>query len=188
MKRKILVLFAAVCFMNLGLFAGHGSDGGDKEGRTVSHANVQAEGPGTEAEMIAETPAALENNGAVAEEEISKRSLVPAAGKAARPDRAERKRMKAEMKATLKQARKTKKSPNGKKGGDAELIIAVILAILLPPAGVWFWEQDITSHFWIDLIFWILGWAAGGLLLGWHLAWICSIIAIIYALYVILAM
>ena len=49
-------------------------------------------------------------------------------------------------------------------------ILAIILAILLPPIGVWFFEGEITMHFWLDLLLTFLFWIPG----------------VIYALYIIL--
>lgn len=41
------------------------------------------------------------------------------------------------------------------------LILAVILAILLPPVGVAVWESGITKHFWISLILTLLFYLPG---------------------------
>ena len=67
--------------------------------------------------------------------------------------------------------------------GDAMLIILIILAIVLPPLAVFIYE-DVTTRFWIDLIFWILGW--GGLFLIGGLGGLASLIAVIYALLIVL--
>lgn len=67
---------------------------------------------------------------------------------------------------------------------DAMTILLVILAIILPPLAVGIYE-GITKRFWIDLILWAIGWGVGFWLLG-NLAWICSIVAIIYALLIVL--
>ncbi len=54
--------------------------------------------------------------------------------------------------------------------GD-DLFLLVLLAIFIPPLAVFLYEDDITNHFWIDLLLTILFFIPG----------------IIYALYIILA-
>lgn len=51
-------------------------------------------------------------------------------------------------KAAIRQAKRTM---HHAPAGDSQ-VLAVILAILIPPLGVWLYEGSITNHFWIDLI------------------------------------
>lgn len=67
----------------------------------------------------------------------------------------EKKEWKQEMKSTLKAARK-EAAPQGD-----SVILAVLLAILIPPLGVWYWEGSIGTNFWIDLILTLLFWLPG---------------------------
>jgi uncharacterized membrane protein YqaE (UPF0057 family) len=57
------------------------------------------------------------------------------------------------VKAAVRQAKRTTHPAPG--GGDAQ-ILAVILAILLPPIGVLVYEGSLTNHFWIDLLLTLL--------------------------------
>src|SRR3989442_14773764 len=41
---------------------------------------------------------------------------------------------------------------------DNDDLLYVIIAILLPPLAVYLYEDDITNHFWIDLLLTILFW------------------------------
>ena len=68
---------------------------------------------------------------------------------------------------------------------DVELIIMVILAIILPPLAVGIYE-GITTRFWITLILWLIAWGIGGALLGFGIAGLCSLIAVVYALLIVL--
>ena len=65
------------------------------------------------------------------------------------------------------------------------LVLLVILCFILPPLAVGIFE-GITTRFWIDLILWIIGWGLGVWLLG-GLGWIASIVAVIYALLIVLS-
>lgn len=69
--------------------------------------------------------------------------------------------------------------------GDVELLILVILAIFIPPLAVGIYE-GITSRFWITLILWLLAWGIGGAFLGFGLAGLFSLLAVIYALLIVL--
>jgi uncharacterized membrane protein YqaE (UPF0057 family) len=69
-------------------------------------------------------------------------------------------------------------------GGDVNTVLLVILAILIPPLAVFLFEGA-STRFWIDLILALIGWGIGFWLLG-GLGWICGILAIIYALLIVL--
>ncbi|MEL6670611.1 MAG: YqaE/Pmp3 family membrane protein [Bacteroidota bacterium] len=70
---------------------------------------------------------------------------------------------KAEKKAMKKQARKLFwQGLKNKIKADDDKLIVILLAILIPPLGVYLYEDDITSKFWISLVltillFWIVG-------------------------------
>jgi len=40
---------------------------------------------------------------------------------------------------------------------DDKFIIALLLAILIPPLGCYFWEGSITTNFWVTLILFLVG-------------------------------
>lgn len=66
------------------------------------------------------------------------------------------------------------------------LILLVILAIIIPPLAVLIYE-GVTKRFWIDLILAILGWAIGFAILGAS-GWLLGLIAVIYALLIVLGL
>ena len=68
---------------------------------------------------------------------------------------------------------------------DAMLIILVILAIILPPLAVFIYEQA-STRFWLDLLFWAVGWGVGLALFGLGVAGLMSLLAVIYALLIVL--
>lgn len=78
----------------------------------------------------------------------------------------------------------TKKKSSKAPAGDVELILLVILALIIPPLAVFIYEGA-TQRFWIDLILAILGFGVGFWLLG-GLGWVCGLIAVIYALLIVL--
>lgn len=78
----------------------------------------------------------------------------------------------------------TKKKSSKAPAGDVELILLVILALIIPPLAVFIYEGA-TQRFWIDLILAILGYGVGFWLLG-GLGWVCGLIAVIYALLIVL--
>ena len=43
----------------------------------------------------------------------------------------------------------------------ADQAVCLIVAIFIPPLGVYLWEDSITTNFWISLILWFLGWVPG---------------------------
>ncbi|MBL7898229.1 MAG: YqaE/Pmp3 family membrane protein [Crocinitomicaceae bacterium] len=65
------------------------------------------------------------------------------------------------------------------------LILLVILAIILPPLAVFLFEGA-TGRFWITLILWLLGWGVGWYIFHGGLAGLCSLVAIIFALLIVL--
>lgn len=90
-----------------------------------------------------------------------------------------RKRVKKAIDA-IKQYKESKK-----RGGGANVILLVILAILLPPLAVGIYE-GITGRFWLVLILWLVGWGVGWWLLGPGLAGLASLVSVILALLIVL--
>ena len=86
--------------------------------------------------------------------------------------------------ASVKEVIKAKKMP-ASPAGDVNTILLVILAILLPPLAVFLFEGA-TSRFWIDLVLALVGLGVGFWLLG-PLAWVCGLVAVIYALLIVLS-
>lgn len=78
----------------------------------------------------------------------------------------------------------TKKKSTKAPAGDVNTILLVILAIIIPPLAVFLYEGA-SGRFWIDLILALIGWGFGFWLLG-GLGWLCGIVAIIYALLIVL--
>lgn len=72
----------------------------------------------------------------------------------------------------------------GGSGGGAMLILLVILAFILPPLAVALFD-GISGRFWIDLLLFVIGIGVGWLIFGGHLAWICGVAAVIYALLIL---
>lgn len=66
------------------------------------------------------------------------------------------------------------------------LILLIILCFILPPVSVAV-VDGISTRFWIDLIFFLIGWGVGWWLFGGALAYLCALIAVIYALLIVLA-
>lgn len=69
--------------------------------------------------------------------------------------------------------------------GGAMLIVLVILALLIPPLAVFIYEGA-STRFWIDLILALIGIGLGWWLFGPSLAWLCAVVAVIYALLIVL--
>lgn len=80
---------------------------------------------------------------------------------------------------------KTVVSNHAAADSDVMFILLVILCFFIPPLAVGIFE-GITGRFWIDLILFLLGWGVGWYFLG-GLAWICGIVAIVYALLIVLS-
>ncbi|UKN00835.1 YqaE/Pmp3 family membrane protein [Paracrocinitomix mangrovi] len=70
-------------------------------------------------------------------------------------------------------------------GGSTNVILLVILAILIPPLAVGIYE-GITGRFWLVLILSLIAWLGIGFWLGWHIAGLCSLAAVILALLIVL--
>ncbi len=76
-------------------------------------------------------------------------------------------------------------SENAAGASGVMLILLVILCFILPPLAVFIFESA-STRFWIDFILWLLGWGVGWWLLG-PLGWLCSLVAVIFALLIILS-
>lgn len=68
---------------------------------------------------------------------------------------------------------------------DVTTILLVILALIIAPLAVALYE-GITNRFWITLILWLIGVGVGFWLLGGGIAWLCGLIAAIYAILIVL--
>jgi uncharacterized membrane protein YqaE (UPF0057 family) len=68
---------------------------------------------------------------------------------------------------------------------DVMLILLIILALFLPWLSVLIFEGA-TGRFWITLILWLIGIGVGYWLFGGGLAWICGLVAVIYAILILL--
>jgi len=69
---------------------------------------------------------------------------------------------------------------------DAMTILLVILALFIPWLAVLIFEGA-TGRFWIDLLLWIIGIGIGYWLFGFGLAYLCALIAVIYAILIVLS-
>jgi len=78
-----------------------------------------------------------------------------------------------------------KVSENSGASGDVMLILLVILAIILPPLAVFIFEGA-TGRFWITLVLWLIGWGVGWYVFHGGLAGLCSLVAVIFALLIVL--
>lgn len=83
--------------------------------------------------------------------------------------------------------KKKMSAADGESSDDLMLIVLIILALLIPPLAVYLKASALNSHFWINLILWLLG---GGLwfglgALGWlgGVFWLAAVVhAILYVL------
>lgn len=73
---------------------------------------------------------------------------------------------------------------NASTAADTNTILLVILALFIPPLAVFLFEGA-TGRFWIDLILALIGWGVGWWLLG-PIGWVCGLVAVIYAILIIL--
>ncbi|MGV6861880.1 MAG: YqaE/Pmp3 family membrane protein [Putridiphycobacter sp.] len=85
---------------------------------------------------------------------------------------------------SVKQLKTKKSRTSAPAGGDVELILLVILALILPPLAVFLYEGA-STRFWIDLILALLGWGVLGFLIP-GLAFLGGLIAVVYALLIVL--
>ena len=88
---------------------------------------------------------------------------------------------KIDMKHLKRELKKTRSSSDS----DILLVLLVILALLLPPLAVII-VDGASTRFWIDLILWLIGLGLGWLLLGAAIGWLGGVIAIIYAILIVL--
>ena len=73
---------------------------------------------------------------------------------------------RSERKARLKELRKTLKEMRAnRKAGKANdnQTLAIIFAILIPPLGVYLYQNAITTKFWISLVLTLLFWLPGAI-------------------------
>lgn len=73
---------------------------------------------------------------------------------------------RSERKARLKELRKTLREwrANRRAGKESDnQILAIIFAILIPPLGVFIYQQRITTKFWISLLLTLLFWLPGAI-------------------------
>ncbi len=68
-----------------------------------------------------------------------------------------KRKLRKQLKSALKDARKGKKES----ASSDNLVLAIIFAILIPPLGMYIWENAITNRFWISLLLTILFWLPG---------------------------
>lgn len=71
------------------------------------------------------------------------------------------------------------------RGADTNTILLVILALFIPWLAVLLYEGA-TVRFWIDLLLWVLGWGFGWYIFGGGRAGLLSLIAVIYAILIVL--
>src|SRR5438045_4344513 len=73
--------------------------------------------------------------------------------------RSERKARFKEFRKALKEYRANKRA--GKESDDQ--VLAIIFAILIPPLGVYIYQKQITTKFWISLVLTLLFWLPGAI-------------------------
>lgn len=69
--------------------------------------------------------------------------------------------------------------------GVLGILLLVIIALIIPPLAVVIYD-GFSGRFWLTLLLWLIGIGLGWWLLGPTIGWICGLIAVIYALIVIL--
>lgn len=88
------------------------------------------------------------------------------------------------LRSEIKTMRKTD-SGSGAITMDGFTVLLVILAIIIPPLAVLLYEGA-SKRFWIDLLLALVGWGLAYWLLGPTIAFVGGLIAIIYALLIVL--
>jgi len=100
-------------------------------------------------------PNASQEAATPAAEAKAEKKLTKAERKELRKERKEmRKELRKDLKKAIKNARKNK-------AADEDLLLIVIITILIPPLGVFLYEGDITSRFWISLLLTLLFYVPG---------------------------
>jgi len=90
------------------------------------------------------------------------------------------KRTRAQRKQKRLERRHIKKdvqTPSAPQGDN--LAIAIILALLIPPLALYYWEDAITLNFWIDLILWVGLLGITGSILGAGLGVVFALVVIL---------
>jgi uncharacterized membrane protein YqaE (UPF0057 family) len=85
------------------------------------------------------------------------------------------------------QTKKNVRSSNSSRASNSGVmtLLLVLLALFIAPLAVAIYE-GITNRFWITLILWLIGIGVGYWLLGGTLAWLCGLVAAIYAILIVL--
>lgn len=98
--------------------------------------------------------------------------------------RAAQKETRREFRRTLKDTLKQAKESAAR--GDAEVVLLIIVALLLPPLAMFLFDGEASGRFWISLLF-----ALGAIFLSFlglgYLAGLSALISIIYTLYIIIS-
>lgn len=131
--------------------------------------------PAAEPLIIAETPEVKTENVAEQNSDIAVKN----------EENNEEVSVKSERKKEVKTIQ-TKLSENAGSSGDVMLVLLVILCFILPPLAVFLFEGA-TTRFWIDLILAIVAIGLGWWFFGPGIAGLCGLIAVIYALLIVLS-
>lgn len=131
--------------------------------------------PASEPLIIAETPEVKTENVAEQNSDIAVKN----------EENNEEVSVKSERKKEVKTIQ-TKLSENAGSSGDVMLVLLVILCFILPPLAVFLFEGA-TTRFWIDLILAIVAIGFGWWFFGPGIAGLCGLIAVIYALLIVLS-
>ncbi|MEZ4984913.1 MAG: YqaE/Pmp3 family membrane protein [Saprospiraceae bacterium] len=104
----------------------------------------------------------------------------------ARSNKALKAEQKAERKAFRKSLREQLREARKSGSADAELILYVILALIIPPLAMFLYDGEASGRFWISLLLVLGGVVLSVLGLG-LLAWLAFLGSVVYTLYVILS-
>ena len=74
---------------------------------------------------------------------------------------------------------------NSSVDSDLMFILCIVLAFLIPPLAVYLTE-GVTTRFWLNLVLFILGWGVGWYFFGGGIAFLCSLLAVVHALLIVL--